>query len=105
MDLVLVQQENIAGAPVEAGVEVEARLIFRGAHPCLGPPRVSQCLMGSGHSTSLHATEATPASNYRAKEHCLNWLLGLLSQTPQLEPVRKETGVVQNRSSIEDARM
>lgn len=90
---------------------MEARLIFRGAHPWLGPPRVSQCLVGSGHSTSLHATEATPASNYRAKEHCLNWLLGSpgykepLSQTPQLEPVRKETGVVQNRSSIEDARM
>lgn len=38
MDLVLVQQENIAGAPVEAGVEVEARLIFRGADLQLGPP-------------------------------------------------------------------
>lgn len=41
MDLVLVQQENIAGAPVEAGVGVEARLVFGGylpqPTPLLGP--------------------------------------------------------------------
>lgn len=37
MDLVLVQQENIAGAPVEAGVGVEARLVFRDPTPSLGP--------------------------------------------------------------------
>lgn len=37
MDLVLVQQENIAGAPVEAGVRVEARLVFGDPTPLLGP--------------------------------------------------------------------
>lgn len=65
MDLVLVQQENIVGAPV--GVAVEARLVFGGSYPLSRPPRVPQSLVGSGYSTSLHTTEATPASNYRAK--------------------------------------
>lgn len=37
MDLVLVQQENIAGAPVEPGVGVEARLVFGDPTPFLGP--------------------------------------------------------------------
>lgn len=37
MDLVLVQQENIVGAPV--GVGVEARLVFGGSHPLFRPPQ------------------------------------------------------------------
>lgn len=38
MDLVLVQQENIAGAPVEAEVGVEARVVFGDPTLLLGPP-------------------------------------------------------------------
>lgn len=70
MDLVLVQQENIAGAPAKA--EVGARVVLGEGQA----PRVPQSSAGWGQGTSLHTTEATAGRVLRGREHCPWQLVG-----------------------------